>query len=50
MSTVNKENKNLKFLYFGETQRTLLVGKTISKVSTCFTLMSSSKSLLVMEE
>ncbi len=43
MSTVNKENKNLHTFIFGGRKGTILVGKIISKVYTCFTLMGSSK-------
>ncbi len=53
MSTVNKKTgiyyRTLLEL-FGETQITILVDKIFSKVYTCFTLMVSSKSLLVMEK
>ncbi len=50
VSTVNKETRIYISYNFRETQRTILMGKIISKVYTCFTLMGSSKSLLVMEE
>ncbi len=51
VSTVNKENENLHFLYFWRNPKNNLGGQDHQKVYTCFfTLMGSSKFLLVMEE